>query len=667
MRRNSLGSQTNQFTTSSSPQWSSAINQPSSSANFAYLPQHSSLTTTDSNGNGSTNNQLTMLESQNLKSLFMGTSSQNGGGSGGNDHMSSLVLASSPNHHQNEIANNQENNISNLLNFSNPNYNDLYSFNSNYNNNNNNNTDSCSNQLNFSSTPSSQSMSAANFLPQYLQQQQQHGNQQQLHQLQQQQLFFQHQQQLQQQQYSIQQQALQAKLNMRRKTYGPSSLSTVMETTRSSSPNSQNRLFSNSNYQDQMLTQQIQQQLIEQKLSQLQSANSGSPSNNNNNNGNVNQFLVMSMNQNSKLQGSLGPLGGSNPNFQARAPFQHQQQQNSSFMHGPARQLNAKSSSTSSSNDQQPIRQRPRAFSVQNASAAAALSCLKSFDMNNNIQSASANTSTSGSTSFLYGGGPSTSTGNLYTPTSLASPNCSKVFFDSNDEKLATTGNIFQRREDWSILKKLPVSKQNTVHIRVEDEGPYGNDETRCFVLSHFSSLNIKEINCLFCDCELVIYDRFPLVDGTLFVSPFMYDKARSIPSVVSNKQQYINAVCLKCMMCKPDHEIKCMHCSTSWQSCGGDSFQIGTLYKFDLFAALPCCQRRLTCLNCDHNMVDIKNARESPEFYFSWFSEEKQCESCRVKAFHFVKPLKEIYAKSACETKRDEQLSKEYAKDSTV
>jgi len=82
-------------------------------------------------------------------------------------------------------------------------------------------------------------------------------------------------------------------------------------------------------------------------------------------------------------------------------------------------------------------------------------------------------------------------------------------FSDSNlEEKLATTGNIFQQRENWSIINKLPIDKQNTIHIRLEDEGPYGNDETRCFVLSHLSKLGIKELNCVFCNCLMPVYDR---------------------------------------------------------------------------------------------------------------------------------------------------------------
>jgi hypothetical protein len=631
MRRNSLGSQPNQFSSQSSgfSSWSSSnMAPPGNSSSFLQQlnNQNASQSSflTNNQANLMANNQLSMLESNNLKSIFLGASSASQNTS---DQFSSLIAdttgssSSSPIYQQSqyEIMSNQENNISNLLSLSA--FNDLYS-NGNANTS-NSHMDSQLSQLSYNSTLNNASYA------QFAQQQQQ------------------------QQQLSLQQQAMQAKLNMRRKTYGPSSLSTVLET-RSTSPNHvfnmsyQDQLFNNHHQQQQQ--QQQQQQLIDQKLNLL-SNNASSSSNSN-----VNQFLALSMSKNLKASQIGGGSSNSNQTGFVRTPFQPQQMNTpstSSFMN--MSQLNSKLA-----NDMI-LKPRPRAFSVANASAAAAaLSCLKSFDLNNNSINSigSANTSLSGSSGLLYG-----SSSNLYTPTSLPSAT-SKVFFDSNDEKLATTGNIFQRREDWSILRKLPVNKQNTIHIRVEDEGPYGNDETRCFVLSHFSSLNIREINCVFCDCELVIYDRFPLVDGTLFVSPFMYDKAKSIPSVVSHKQQYINAVCLKCMMCEPDHEVRCLHCSTLWQSSGATSFQIGTLYKFDLFAALPCCQRRLACLNCDESIVDVRTVRESPEFNFSWFSEERQCAQCRVKAFHFVKPLKEIFTKSVCEEKRDDQMSKEFSKE---
>lgn len=221
------------------------------------------------------------------------------------------------------------------------------------------------------------------------------------------------------------------------------------------------------------------------------------------------------------------------------------------------------------------------------------------------------------------------------------------------DEKLAKTGNIFQRREDWSIISKLPINKQNTIHIRLEDEGPYGNDETRCFVLSHFSSLGVKKLDCVFCGCELVVYDRFPLIDGTLFVSPFIYSSTKPVPVIVSNKNQFIYGICLKCLSGDDkEHEIKCNFCEQKWSH--GSSLQIGTLYKYDIFAATPCCAMRVACKHCKKPLVDLK-AGGLP--YFSTYSEERQCEFCQTKDFHFIKPLDEIYAKSVCELEQGDDV----------
>jgi hypothetical protein len=80
-------------------------------------------------------------------------------------------------------------------------------------------------------------------------------------------------------------------------------------------------------------------------------------------------------------------------------------------------------------------------------------------------------------------------------------PNVSNSWLNDSflEEKLAQSGNMFNSRKDWSILSQVPLSKQNSIHIRLDDEGPYGNDETRCFLLSHFSALGIRTMACVAC------------------------------------------------------------------------------------------------------------------------------------------------------------------------
>lgn len=218
-------------------------------------------------------------------------------------------------------------------------------------------------------------------------------------------------------------------------------------------------------------------------------------------------------------------------------------------------------------------------------------------------------------------------------------------------QKLAHTGNMFNTRVDWSLLSQVPLHKQNSIHIRVEDEGPYGNDQTRCFLLSHFSTLGIRTMSCVLCKHELDIYDSFPLVDGTLYCSPINYNKSNqqiekdpknsdsilSVSANISNKTQYIYVVCLKCLHSTDYHETFCRTCNKQWT--GGADLQIGTMYRFDIFAAFPCCQKRTLCKNCQTNIL-ISNEMN----FFSFYSEEITCQKCELKDYHFVKPLDIIY-----------------------
>jgi hypothetical protein len=207
----------------------------------------------------------------------------------------------------------------------------------------------------------------------------------------------------------------------------------------------------------------------------------------------------------------------------------------------------------------------------------------------------------------------------------------------SFEENIAISGNMFHKRDGWSVLERIPAPKQNTIHIRLEDEGPFGNDEIRCYVLSHFSSLGIRELKCVFCNDELKIYDRFPLIDGTLFLSPYAYDKEKAIKAGIANKDQFIYAVCLKCL--NGLNNIKCKWCNKIWNS---ESLQIGTLYKYDIFAAFPCCQKRLCCNKCNEPLVDINDQCGLP--YFSSYSQEIECQNCKFKSHHFIKPLDSTY-----------------------
>lgn len=122
-----------------------------------------------------------------------------------------------------------------------------------------------------------------------------------------------------------------------------------------------------------------------------------------------------------------------------------------------------------------------------------------------------------------------------------------------------------------------------------------------------------------------------------------VYDAKKSIAATVSgNKQQYINAICLSCILGEPGHEMTCKHCKKSLQSHNAafGSVQIGTLYKYDLFAAFPCCKQRLTCKKC-HHVIGDSNAESSS---FSSFSDERECANCKTRDYHFIKPVNQIF-----------------------
>jgi len=61
--------------------------------------------------------------------------------------------------------------------------------------------------------------------------------------------------------------------------------------------------------------------------------------------------------------------------------------------------------------------------------------------------------------------------------------------------------------------------------LQIEDEGNHGNDETRSFILSSLAAQNQSRVNCVLCSDLMLVFDRYPLVDGTFFLSPKQYNK----------------------------------------------------------------------------------------------------------------------------------------------
>ncbi|XP_066556283.1 headcase protein homolog isoform X2 [Amia ocellicauda] len=85
----------------------------------------------------------------------------------------------------------------------------------------------------------------------------------------------------------------------------------------------------------------------------------------------------------------------------------------------------------------------------------------------------------------------------------------------------------FLRRLDLSeLLAHIPRHKLNTYHVRMEDDAHAGQGEDlRKFILSALSASHRNVVSCALCNRTLPVFDQFPLVDGTLFLSPSRHDE----------------------------------------------------------------------------------------------------------------------------------------------
>lgn len=207
-------------------------------------------------------------------------------------------------------------------------------------------------------------------------------------------------------------------------------------------------------------------------------------------------------------------------------------------------------------------------------------------------------------------------------------------FFASQEQ--AAAGNIFQRRTDYSVFGMLPRYQQNPYHIKMEDEGPHGNDETRCFVLTNLSTHGVTQVNCVVCNQNLPVFDKYPLIDGTFFLSPQRYNTDLQVLN--DHRMLYLNAVCMKCLQPpSPQRAIRCVACRQPWF---GSAFVIGSMYAYDVFAALPCCAARFACKNCRNPILDPGCSFQ----FFSEYSKLMRCPHCDVEDHHFIKPLEQVF-----------------------
>lgn len=190
----------------------------------------------------------------------------------------------------------------------------------------------------------------------------------------------------------------------------------------------------------------------------------------------------------------------------------------------------------------------------------------------------------------------------------------------------------FIHRTDYTVFEKLvPRHLVNSYHIKMEDDGYGAGDDTRSFVLSSLAFHHTSYIKCVLCCSKLIVYDQFPLVDGTFFLSPLKLNGSMYVVETKGDASSYLAAICLRCMV--GANKVSCNFCLKPWN---GHSHQIGTMYSYDLFAALPCCPTSVQCNKCKQALVDLKHFTLS----FSQLSSKYKCGHCSTYDFHFIKPI---------------------------
>ncbi|XP_062912510.1 headcase protein homolog [Mobula hypostoma] len=192
----------------------------------------------------------------------------------------------------------------------------------------------------------------------------------------------------------------------------------------------------------------------------------------------------------------------------------------------------------------------------------------------------------------------------------------------------------FLRRLDLSeLLAHVPKHKMNTYHVRMEDDAQAGQGEDlRRFILAALSASQRNVVHCALCHRALPVFELFPLVDGTLFLSPSRHDEIEyDVPCHLQGRLMHLYAICVDCL--EGVHKIICIKCKSRWD---GSWHQLGTMYTYDILAASPCCQARLNCKHCGKPVIDVRVGMQ----YFSEYSNVQQCPHCGNLDYHFVKPF---------------------------
>lgn len=190
----------------------------------------------------------------------------------------------------------------------------------------------------------------------------------------------------------------------------------------------------------------------------------------------------------------------------------------------------------------------------------------------------------------------------------------------------------FAHRSDYSIFDKvMPRHLINSYHIKMEDDGYGAGDDTRSFVLSSLAFHHTSHVDCILCSASMSVYDQFPLIDGTFFLSPVKPAECSLEVEGKGDDPSFLSAVCLHCLV--GVNRVSCKFCFKLWN---GNHHQIGTMYTYNILASFPCCGVSLQCNRCCQPLADPSKIQLS----FSQLSSQVKCSQCGSMDYHYIKPL---------------------------
>lgn len=195
---------------------------------------------------------------------------------------------------------------------------------------------------------------------------------------------------------------------------------------------------------------------------------------------------------------------------------------------------------------------------------------------------------------------------------------------------------VFKKRKDLRVLK-LALSNERFREVAMKfGDGDEGGKEISESVHRTMRNENTTQVTCVSCKTDCQVYENFPIVDGTLFLTPIKRTpECIRFVDPTQNQDRYLGFICVSCMEGQRS-TLCCAGCNKPWN---GSFFQVGTMYSYDILAAMPCCEVQVSCKNCGNPVLDISKG-ELSTLFFSNFSSKSICPHCKEDDFHFVKPF---------------------------